>query len=143
MPHPTRGPQDHHLPLQISRIQRALESQGFQIHKQTHHPTWTIHQGQQTYRLTHTPNHQWTLHPIDPTPTRQQIVAAIRTALASPSPETHRPWTITIIRSATERHTIARFRNRQDADDHLRSLHRYLPNAQLEIVFEPPQVEES
>ena len=32
--------------------------------------------------------------------------------------------------------TIARFRNRQDAEDHLRALRRFIPKAQFEIVFD-------
>lgn len=41
-----------------------------------------------------------------------------------------------------QRHTVARFRNRQDADDHLRAIRRYMPKGRFEIVFEPPQPDE-
>lgn len=38
----------------------------------------------------------------------------------------------------TQSHTVARFANRQDADDHLRFLRRTIPNGGFEIMFEPP-----
>jgi len=37
-----------------------------------------------------------------------------------------------------QRYTIAQFCNRQDANDHLRAMRRFVPNQQFEIVFEPP-----
>ncbi|MBD2014463.1 hypothetical protein H6F96_10825 [Microcoleus sp. FACHB-53] len=33
---------------------------------------------------------------------------------------------------------VARFHNRQDADDHKRLLHRFIPNAKFEIIFDLP-----
>lgn len=36
---------------------------------------------------------------------------------------------------------VARFRNRQDADDHLRVLQGFMPTAKFEIVFNPPEQE--
>jgi len=36
---------------------------------------------------------------------------------------------------------VARFRNRQDADDHLRVLYRFIPSAIFEIVFDPVEEE--
>jgi putative acetyltransferase len=33
---------------------------------------------------------------------------------------------------------VARFHNRQDADDHKRLLHRFIPNAEFEIIFDAP-----
>ncbi|MFB2975330.1 hypothetical protein [Microseira sp. BLCC-F43] len=35
--------------------------------------------------------------------------------------------------------TIGRFCNRQDAEDHIRVLRRFVPGAQFEIVFNPPE----
>ncbi|MGB3613432.1 MAG: hypothetical protein WBA10_06510 [Elainellaceae cyanobacterium] len=46
-----------------------------------------------------------------------------------------------LLREKMQRHTVARFRNRQDADDHLRAIRRYMPNARFEIMFEPPQIQ--
>ncbi|AHJ29870.1 hypothetical protein PN465_17820 [Nodularia spumigena CS-584] len=50
-----------------------------------------------------------------------------------------RPWTIVRFLENSKTHTVAHFANRQDADDHLRVLHRVMPNAEFKIVFEPPQ----
>ena len=47
-----------------------------------------------------------------------------------------RPWTIVRILPGAKTHTIARFVNRQDAEDRLRALRRYVPNAMFEIVFD-------
>ena len=153
---PTRGPQDHNLTVEIFRIQTALQAQGFQIQKQLQQPGWVIYRSaQQVYRLSYypAPVERWILRPADHSPTRQHIVATIRTALnptapapTAIAPTAHRPWTIVLIRHtlqrhgvALQRHTVARFRNRQDADDHLRAIRRYMPRAQFEVVFEPPQ----
>jgi putative acetyltransferase len=43
---------------------------------------------------------------------------------------------------STKAYIIARFRNRQDAHDHLRVLHRFIPSATFEIVFDIPDEEE-
>ncbi|NEO99730.1 MAG: hypothetical protein F6K58_13840 [Symploca sp. SIO2E9] len=56
------------------------------------------------------------------------------------SPQNHRrPWRIVRTLPNCQHHTIARFFNRQDAEDHLRMLHRFMPKAVFEIVFEPPE----
>ncbi|GET37316.1 hypothetical protein [Microseira wollei] len=47
-----------------------------------------------------------------------------------------RPWMIVRILPGAKTHAIARFVNRQDADDRLRALRRYVPNATFEIVFD-------
>jgi hypothetical protein len=47
-----------------------------------------------------------------------------------------RPWAIVRILPSAKNHIIARFVNRQDADDRLRALQRYVPNAIFEIVFD-------
>ncbi|HAX79788.1 MAG TPA: hypothetical protein DCY88_29115 [Cyanobacteria bacterium UBA11372] len=46
-------------------------------------------------------------------------------------------WTIAIILPNACHRTIARFCNRQDAEDHLRVLRRFVPKATFEIVFDP------
>ncbi|GET39039.1 hypothetical protein [Microseira wollei] len=48
-----------------------------------------------------------------------------------------RPWMIVRIIPGAKTHIIARFVNRQDADDRLRALQRYVPNAVFEVVFDP------
>jgi hypothetical protein len=35
-------------------------------------------------------------------------------------------------------YTVARFFNRQDADDHRRFLNRYMPAAEFEVIFDVP-----
>jgi hypothetical protein len=45
-------------------------------------------------------------------------------------------WTIAIMLPNACYQTIARFRNRQDAEDHLRTLQRFIPTAKFEIVFD-------
>jgi hypothetical protein len=47
-----------------------------------------------------------------------------------------RPWIIVRILPGAKTHIIARFVNRQDAEDRLRALQRYVPNATFEIVFD-------
>jgi putative acetyltransferase len=53
-----------------------------------------------------------------------------------------RPWAIARISPNAQVYILARFRNRQDADDHKRLLHRFIPGAVFEIIFEPPNEEE-
>ena len=55
----------------------------------------------------------------------------------------HRPWMLVQILPNLKTHILARFRNRQDADDHLRVLRRFVPKAAFAIVFEPPVKPES
>ena len=45
-------------------------------------------------------------------------------------------WAIAIMLPNACHRTIARFRNRQDAEEHLRVLRRFIPKAQFEIVFD-------
>ena len=53
-----------------------------------------------------------------------------------------RPWAIARILPRAKAYIVARFRNRQDADDHLRVLYRFIPSATFEIVFDIPDEEE-
>jgi hypothetical protein len=48
-------------------------------------------------------------------------------------------WTIAIALPDAKQRTVARFCNRQDAEDHLRVLRRFVPSATFEIVFNPPE----
>lgn len=50
----------------------------------------------------------------------------------------NQPWVIVKTVVITQSHTVARFANRQDADDHLRFLRRIIPNGGFEIMFESP-----
>ena len=46
-------------------------------------------------------------------------------------PEGNRPWAIVRLLPNAQAIIVARFRNRQDADDHKRLLHRFIPNADV------------
>lgn len=48
-----------------------------------------------------------------------------------------RPWAIVRILPKAQRYTVARFRNRQDAEDQKRLLYRFIPGAFFEIIFDP------
>ncbi len=58
------------------------------------------------------------------------------------SGQSHRPWAIARILPSAKLYIVARFRNRQDADDHLRLLLQFLPKAVFEIIFDLPNEEE-
>ena len=53
-----------------------------------------------------------------------------------------RPWTIVRILPDARHYSVARFRNLQDANDHLRLLRRFLPAAEFEINFAPLEEEQ-
>lgn len=87
------------------------------------------------------------LHPIDESPTREKIIELIQSVLdpsrvacleISTLPPGCHPWMLVLLREKMQRHVVARFRNRQGADDHLRAIRRYMPKGRFEIVFESP-----
>ena len=49
-----------------------------------------------------------------------------------------RPWAITRLLPNARRYTIARFFNRQDAEDYRRFLNRFMPASEFEILFDVP-----
>jgi len=53
-----------------------------------------------------------------------------------------RPWAIARLLPKAQAIIVARFRNRQDAHDHKQLLHRFIPNAQFEIIFDLPNDKE-
>jgi putative acetyltransferase len=57
-------------------------------------------------------------------------------------PEGNHPWAIARLLPNAQTIIVARFHNRQDADDHKRLLHRFIPNAQFEIIFDLPNDKE-
>ncbi|HEY9610407.1 hypothetical protein [Allocoleopsis sp.] len=57
-------------------------------------------------------------------------------------PEGNRPWAIARLLPNAQTIIVARFRNRQDAHDHKRLLHLFIPNAEFEIIFDPPKEKE-
>lgn len=52
------------------------------------------------------------------------------------SDDSAHPWTIVCILPDARHQTVARFYNRQDAQDHLRVLHRFMPTAKFKIVVD-------
>jgi putative acetyltransferase len=53
-------------------------------------------------------------------------------------PNGNRPWAIARILPNAKVYIVARFRNRQDADDHVRILHRFIPAASLRLSLTFP-----
>ena len=49
-----------------------------------------------------------------------------------------RPWAIIRLLPDARRYTVARFFNRQDAEDHRRFLNRFMPAAEFEVVLDVP-----
>jgi hypothetical protein len=49
-----------------------------------------------------------------------------------------RPWAIIRLLPDARRYTVARFFNRQDAEDHRRFLNRFMPAAEFEVLFDIP-----
>ncbi len=98
------------------------------------------------------PVSDWSLIPNNTSPTRTQlwqliewIINQIRGQLETISARHHsqaedysRPWAIIRLLPNARRYTVARFRNRQDAEDHLRFLKRYIPAAGFEVLFDVP-----
>jgi hypothetical protein len=52
------------------------------------------------------------------------------------------PWAIVRLLPKAQRYIVARFRNRRDADDHKRVLRRFIPAAEFEVIFDPPNEEQ-
>jgi hypothetical protein len=53
------------------------------------------------------------------------------------NPDTHRPWQLVLLLSNAQHHPIAQFRNRQDAEDHLRTIQRLARDSQFALLFIP------
>jgi len=47
-----------------------------------------------------------------------------------------RPWAIVRLLPNLQRYTVARFFNHQDAEDHRRFLHPYMPASEFQVVFD-------
>ena len=153
MTHAKSGPEDHQIAVEIFRIQPALEAQGFTVYRQLQQPVWMVYrcQSHQVYQLSFQtlPKAGWVIHPIDESPTREQIIGIIQSVLdpsrvacleISMLPPNCHPWTLVLLREKMQRHVVARFRNRQDADDQLRAIRRYMPKAKFEVVFDATEV---
>ncbi len=130
----------------------ALRQQGYQCCKQTRRLSWRVSQDGISYVLTWlpTPVDDWNLIPNDPSPAREQMWAIVQQALAPNKEESmtlqrpqqaedySRPWAIVRLFPDLRRYTVARFFHRQDADDHIRFLNRFIPKAKFEVIFDQP-----
>lgn len=130
----------------------ALRQQGYQCCKQNRRLSWRVSKEDTSYLLTWlpAPEGDWNLLPNNTNPAREKIWAVVQSALA-PKPEAiatpnpaqqqedwTRPWAIVRLLPDASRYTVARFANRQDAQDHLRFLHRFMPAACFEVIFDLP-----
>jgi hypothetical protein len=147
----------HWLRLQSEgeSICATLRQQGYLCRKQTRRLSWKLcKEGQDDYMLTWLPApvNDWTVIPNDTSPQRQQLWQLIEHTLTSIRREVmktlpkrtsqvedySRPWAIVRLLPDARRYTIARFFNRQDAEDHQRFLKRFIPAAEFEILFDVP-----
>jgi hypothetical protein len=137
------------------RICATMRQQGYQCRKQTRRLSWKLSRiGQDDYVFTWLPApiSDWTLIPNNTNPERQQLWQLIdrtltsirrevmKTALkrSSQGEDYSRPWAITRLLPNAQRYTVARFVNRQDAEDYRRFLNRFMPAAEFEILFDVP-----
>jgi hypothetical protein len=131
----------------------TLRQQGYLCRKQTRRLSWKLcKEDQDDYVLTlaPAPPSDWTLMPNDTSPQRQQLwqliehtVTSIREQVIKTLPKRtsqaqdySRPWAIIRLLPDARRYTVARFVNRQDAEDHRRFLNRFMPAAEFEVVFD-------
>jgi hypothetical protein len=139
------------------QICAAFRQQGYQCKKQTRCISWQLCSlDQDDYILTFAPAPvgDWILIPNNNSPVREQMWAIVQDALAPKpgqattdqgvqQPEDYsRPWAIVRLLPDLRRYTVARFFNRQDAEDHRRFLHRYMPASEFQVVFDVPNSRE-
>lgn len=142
---------------QITVIRSVLQTNGYRIRKQPRQAVWLVYDSQnRCYRLTYQPlpMRAWVLHPLDEqaqmlsqliqdavtqfllhTNSQQMMISqqfSLNSGLNS------RSWTIVLFSDAAQRHTVARFQHRRDAEDHVRVMRRFVPNQTFEVVFDPP-----
>jgi hypothetical protein len=133
----------------------TLRQQEYQCRKQTRRLSWKLgKEGQGDYILAWlpTPVSDWTLIPNDTSAQREKLWQLIEHTLTSIRGEVmkslpkrtsqaedySRPWAIIRLLPDARRYTVARFFNRQDAQDHRRFLNRFMPAAEFEVVFDVP-----
>jgi hypothetical protein len=141
------------LKTEGENICAVLRQQGYQCRKQTRRLSWRVLQDSHAYVLTWLPAPvgDWSLLPNDTSPVREKLMSVVQSALCAPKKETvmtyqpiqqledfTRPWMLVRLLPNAQRYTVARFYNRQDADDHKRVLHRFMPAAEFEVVFDVP-----
>lgn len=126
----------------------TLRQKGYHCQKQARRLSWWVSQeGGNSYVLTYltTPVSEWSIMPNDAHPAREKLISIVQSALDNqeegvtteqPPEYDPRPWAIVRLLPDARRYTVAKFFNRQDAHDHLRMLHRFMPAAEFEIVFD-------
>jgi len=132
------------------RICAALMQQGYHCCKQTRRLSWKVIKEGHSYVLTWLPApvSDWSVVPNDTNPARERLLSIVQGAKSdkavaanlsdNPTGDSTRPWAIARLLPNAQRYIIARFHNRQDASDHLRFLHRFMPAAEFEIFFDVP-----
>ena|SRR4028119_1094395 len=139
------------LKTEGENICAILRQQGYRCTKQTRRLSWKITAEGVSYVLTWLPAPvgDWSVIPKDDFPAREQLVSVVENALTkgekasasqpiSSIEDFHRPWAIARILPDARHYIVGRFFNRQDAHDHVRVLQRFIPAAEFEIVFDPP-----
>ncbi len=135
------------------QICAAFRQQGYQCKKQSRRLSWQLCSlGQDDYTLTWLPAPvgDWSLLPNDSSPAREKMWVIVQKALTPKLGQAvtdqqvqqledyTRPWAIVRLLPDAQRYTVARFFNRQDADDHRRFLNRYMPASEFEVIFDVP-----
>ena len=133
----------------------TLRQHNYQCCKQTKRLSWKLcKEDQDDYVLTWLPApvSDWTLIPNDTSPQREKLWQLIEHTLTSirgkaiktqpkrtSQPEDYsRPWAIIRLLPDARRYTVARFYNRQDAEDHRRFLNRFMPASEFAVLFDVP-----
>ncbi|MEQ8463255.1 hypothetical protein [Coleofasciculus sp. E1-EBD-02] len=138
------------LQVEGEKLCALLRQHNYQCLKQPRRLSWKIHKDGYSHLLTWLPAPvgDWDLLPNDTTPARsilwrliQSILNIIRGRELTNQPipssvDLTRPWAIVRLLPNAQRYTIARFYNRQDAQDYLRVLNRFIPNAEFELLFD-------
>jgi hypothetical protein len=135
------------------QICAAFRQQGYQCKKQSRRLSWQLCSlGQDDYTLTWLPAPvgDWSLIPNDSSPAREKMWVIVQKTLTPKLGQAvtdqqvqqledyTRPWAIVRLLPDAQRYTVARFFNRQDADDHRRFLNRYMPASEFEVIFDVP-----
>ncbi len=133
----------------------TLRQHNYQCHKQTRRLSWKLtKEGQDDYILAclPTPISDWTLIPNDTSLQREKLwqliertltriregVMKTQPKLTSQAEDYSRPWAIMRLLPDARRYTVARFYNRQDAEDHRRFLNRFMPASEFAVLFDVP-----
>jgi len=133
----------------------TLRQQGYSCRKQTRRLSWKLSkEAQDDYILTWLPApiNDWNLMSNDTSLQREKLwqliegtltsiregVMKTQPKLTSQAQDYSRPWAIIRLLPDARRYTVARFFNRQDAEDHRRFLNRFMPAAEFEVLFDVP-----